>query len=269
MAQPAALPAALSVAEPAAQLVEPKARPSPFALAHGFTVAKRSGETNEDAWQHSHKGAGAVSDGASVSFDSAAWSRLLVRRYAQHPEFDTAWLAAVIGEYVKLYDRDNLPWMQQAAFDRGSFASLLGIRDCGGERIAILAVGDSLAVLCDGDRIVATFPYTQPEEFDQRPQLLSTNPAENKFLDEPGRVAQLRCEWDLGPLEGPAVLCMTDALGRWLLAARDDEPSPVARLRAIRKPRAFAHFVAGERAAGRLRRDDTTLLAYWDWRAEQ
>lgn len=264
-----AQPAAVAGAVPGAVIVEPKARPSPFALARGFTVAKRPGETNEDAWQHSHKGAGAVSDGASVSFDSAAWSRLLVRHYAQHPEFDAAWLDAAIGEYAKLYDRDALPWMQQAAFDRGSFASLLGIRDCGGERIAILAVGDSLAVLCDGDRILATFPYTVPEEFDQRPQLLSTNPAENRFLDEPGRLAQLGCEWDLGPLEDPAVLCMTDALGRWLIEAKDRKPSPVARLRAIGKPRAFAHFVAGERAAGRLRRDDTTLLAYWDWRAEQ
>ncbi len=249
-------------------LVEPVARRSPFALAHGFTVAKRDGEANEDAWQHSHKGAGAVSDGASVSFDSATWSRLLVRRYAQHPEFDAAWLRGAIAAYGKLHDRDDLPWMQQAAFDRGSFASLLGVRECGQGRIAILAIGDSLAVLCDGDRIVASFPYQAPEEFDARPQLLSTNPAENRFLDEPGALAQRQCEWDPGPLDNPAVLCVTDALGRWILGERGSDPSPIAKLRRIKKPRSFARLVRTERAAGRMRRDDTTLLAYWHWKAE-
>lgn len=249
-------------------LVEPEAPPSPFALACGFTVAKRERETNEDAWQHSHKGAGAVSDGASVSFDSASWSRLLVRRYAQHPEFDAAWLDGAIADYAKLHDRDRLPWMQQAAFDQGSFASLLGIRDAGGGRVAILAIGDSLAVLCDGDRIVASFPYEAPEQFDARPQLLSTNTAENRFLDEPDALGQRQCEWDLGPLDNPAVLCVTDALGRWLLSEQGAEPSPIAKLRRLEKPRAFARFVRAERAAGRLRRDDTTLLAYWHWQAE-
>lgn len=159
-------------------------------------------------------------------------------------------------------------WMQQAAFDRGSFASLLGVRDCGGDRIAVLAIGDSLAVLCDGDRIVASFPYEAPEQFDARPRLLSTNPAENRFLDEPGAIAQRQCEWDLGPLEKPAVLCVTDALGRWLLGEQGAEPSPIAKLRRIAKPHAFARFVRAERAAGRMRRDDTTLLAYWHWKTE-
>lgn len=249
-------------------IIEPPSPPSPFARACGFTVAKRAGEANEDAWQHSHKGAGAVSDDASVSFDSAAWSRLLVRRYAQHPEFDAAWLEGAITAYAELRDRDQLPWMQQAAFDRGSFASLLGVRDKGGGRIAVLAIGDSLAVLCDGDRIVASFPYVSPEEFDARPRLLSTNPAENRFLGEPGALAQRQCEWDLGLFGNPAVLCVTDALGRWLLGEEGAEPTPIAKLRRIDKPRGFARLVRTERDAGRMRRDDTTMLAYWHWKAD-
>jgi len=153
-------------------LVEPVAQPQPFARPRAFTVGKRPGELNEDCWQNSHKGAGAVSDGASVSFDSAAWSRILARRYAQHPCFDDTWVAAAIAAYAELHDRDSLPWMQQAAFDRGSFASLLGVTDRGDRQVAILAIGDSLAVLCDGDRVVASFPYEAPEQFDANPQLL-------------------------------------------------------------------------------------------------
>jgi hypothetical protein len=249
-------------------LVEPKERPQPFAHARGFTMAKRSGDLNEDCWQNSHKGAGAVSDGASVSFDSAAWSRILARRYAQNPGFDQAWVAEAIAAYATLHDRDSLPWMQQAAFDRGSFASLLGVSERGDGRVGVLAIGDSLAVLCDGDRVVASFPYESPEQFEARPQLLSTNPAENAFLADQSVVGGLSVEWDLGPLDAPALLCVTDALGCWILSQREQAPSPIARLRAIAKPRAFARFVERERAAGRMRRDDTTLLAYWHWSAE-
>jgi hypothetical protein len=230
-------------------LVEPAVQPQPFSRPSGFTVAKRPGEKNEDCWQNSHKGAGAVSDGASVSFDSASWSRILARRYAQHPQFDSEWVAEAIATYAKLHDRDNLQWMQQAAFDRGSFASLLGVAD-------------------RGDRLVASFPYESPEQFDARPQLLSTNPAENAFLGEPDSLSRLSVEWDLGPLDNPALLCVTDALGCWILSERETRPSPIARLRAIMKPRGFARFVEEERAAGRMRRDDTTLLAYWHWSAE-
>lgn len=249
-------------------LVLASIQPQPFSRHRGFTVAKRPGERNEDCWQNSHKGAGAVSDGASVSFDSAAWSRILARRYAQRPQVDDAWIAKAIAAYAKLHDRDSLPWMQQAAFDRGSFASLLGVSDKGGGRVGILAIGDSLAVLCDGDDVLASFPYDSPEQFEARPQLLSTNPVENAFLAEPDAMARLSVEWDLGRLDNPALLCVTDALGCWILAQRDSGPSPVARLRAIGSRRAFAGFVEEERAAGRMRRDDTTLLAYWDWSAE-
>src|SRR4051812_22159272 len=90
--------------EPVA-LVEPREQPRPFSHPRGFSVAKRPGETNEDCWQNSHKGAGAVSDGASVSFDSASWSRILARRYAQHPRLDNAWVAEAIAAYAKLHDR--------------------------------------------------------------------------------------------------------------------------------------------------------------------
>ncbi len=75
--------------------------------------------------------------------------------------------------------------MQQASFDKGSFASLLGVRIAdGGRAIQVLSVGDSLAVLCDGDRIKATFPLSSAAEFTRSPQLICTNPTHNAFLDK-------------------------------------------------------------------------------------
>jgi hypothetical protein len=228
---------------------------------------KSEGESCEDACAVARRaGIAAVSDGASVSFDSRAWARILVRRYAQRPEFDAAWLRAAIADFAGLHDRDALPWMHQAAFDRGSFASLLGVTDLGDGHIRVLAIGDSIAVLGDGDRIVASFPYTAAEQFDQRPRLLSTNSAENAFLDdiEP---EELAITWNIRDCDSPCLLCVTDALGHWLLSHRYERPSPIATLRQIGSPAGFKRFVLGERGLGRLRRDDTTLLAYWQ-RAE-
>jgi hypothetical protein len=229
-----------------------------------FTVPKVEGQRNEDKCRRSSKGIHALSDGASISFDSASWARILVRRFAQNPEFTLEWLSSAIAEFNKLYDRESLPWMKQASFDKGSFASLLGVRLVDeGKMIQVLAIGDSLAVLCDGDHIKATFPYFEASQFDKSPQLLSTNPAENTFLATIDVSFELNADWTFSGLERPALLCMTDALGQWLLSSRDAEHSPIAILRNLKTHKAFTHFVQAERASGRMRRDDTTLLAIW------
>jgi hypothetical protein len=229
-----------------------------------FSIPKCEDNRNEDGFYRSAKGVYALSDGASVSFDSASWARILVRHYARNPEFTREWLSAAIAEYRKLYDRDTLPWMQQASFDKGSFASLLGVRIVDeGRLIQILSIGDSLAVLCDGDSIKATFPFSAASAFTRSPQLLCSNPAGNAFLDGVDLSYDLVADWSFRGLERPALLCMTDALGHWLLSQRDRNSSPISVLRKVQTPKAFARFVQEERAAGRMKRDDTTLIALW------
>ena len=229
-----------------------------------FSFPKAEDRRNEDSFHRSAKGVYALSDGASVSFDSASWARILVRRYARDPEFTREWLAAAMAEFRKLYDRDSMPWVQQASFDRGSFASLLGVRVVDeGRLIQVLSIGDSLAVLCDGDCIKATFRLSAASEFNRSPQLLCTNPAENAFLDEVDFGYDIVADWTFTGLKQPALLCMTDALGHWLLSQRDRNSSPISALRKLQTPRAFARFVHEERAAGRMKRDDTTLIALW------
>lgn len=239
--------------------MRPKSR-----LPLAFSIPKCDDCRNEDQFYRSGKGVYALSDGASVSFDSASWARILVRHYTRKPEFTREWLSAAIAEFRKLYDRDSLPWMQQASFDKGSFASLLGVRVVEqGRLIQVLSIGDSLAVLCDGDCIKATFPFSAASAFNRSPQLLCTNPAENVFLDEADAGYDLVADWTFRGLKRPALLCMTDALGHWLLSHRDCDPSPISVLRQVKTPKAFARFVQEERSMGRMKRDDTTLIALW------
>ena len=227
-----------------------------------FSFPKAEDRRNEDSFHRTAKGVYALSDGASVSFDSASWARILVPLRAD-PERASGWPPRM-AEFRKLYDRDSMPWVQQASFDRGSFASLLGVRVVDeGRLIQVLSIGDSLAVLCDGDCIKATFRLSAASEFNRSPQLLCTNPGENVFLDDAEFGYDFVADWTFRGLRQPALLCMTDALGHWLLSRRDRDPSPISVLRKLRTPKAFARFVQEERAAGRMKRDDTTLIALW------
>jgi hypothetical protein len=80
---------------------------------------------------------------------------VLVSRYVRQPAFDEKWLARAITAYNAAFDRTAMPWSAQGAFDRGSFATLLGLRfDAAG--VSVLGIGDSLAVL---DR---TLPVLRP-----------------------------------------------------------------------------------------------------------
>lgn len=220
-------------------------------LHHRWSVGKQVAEPhlNEDAtdWL---MGVFAVSDGASESFASRKWARILVARYVRWPLLDEAWLTEAVSAYQKCFDRPTMSWSAQAAFDRGSYATLLGLR-LGSDGVSILGIGDSLAVLDDGCEIRATFPYSDPDQFRENPLLLSTIHERNAAI----RSADFTTHWQL---DGTSKLfCMTDAIGAWLLS---DRPARMARLRALQTRAEFVALVEDARADGTMRRDDTTLL---------
>lgn len=231
----------------------------PIRLLRAFTSPKRSDEPNEDRWLASEDGTTfAISDGASVSFDSASWAAILVRRFVGNPVVDQEWLYAAIAEYEQAHDRIAMDWMQQAAFDRGSSATLLGAVYSGsGPTVRVIVIGDSLLAMTDGERLIQTIPYTTPEEFAQSPNLLSTNSFENGFLDEE-RIAGAWHDLPIASDSRPTLLLMTDAIGRWLLDSPD--PDRVTRLLLISNDQEFDNFVERERSEGRLRKDDSTLM---------
>jgi len=224
------------------------------------TVPKRSGDEhlNEDAahW-NPHRGIYAISDGASESYNSARWSTILVRRFVSEPSFDPKWLKGAVASYAAGFDRESMSWSAQAAYDRGSFATLTGVViSPSGARAFVLGFGDSIAVLADGDRLVYSFPYHRPDQFAQNPLLLSTNPERNASIHS-RTPSTFERAWTLSRLRGPVILSMTDALGGWLLSAPRER---LGVLLALATRIQFSALVERERHAGRLRRDDTTLL---------
>ncbi len=218
-------------------------------------------DLNEDVWAAEERlERVAVSDGASESFDSRTWARLLVEKYIVDPEIIPDWVSNVVAQYTASIDYEQLSWSKQAAYDRGSFATLLAVElALNGTEVEVLAIGDSVAVHASSGELLASFPYTTPEEFDSRPELLSTLTAANKFVAEPGFFNKNSSKtWPVKP--GDYILLMTDAVAQWVLREQAETPSALLQMLEVTQAREFEELVLKLRQEHRMRLDDSTLV---------
>ncbi len=228
------------------------------------TVAKHhdSPEDNEDAFRSApERGRVVLSDGASESFDARGWANLLVDRLIDTDPSDETMLQC-IDAYAQLHDPDTLSWSKTAAFARGSFATMVIAQDDPDRRaVTVSALGDSLAVWTDGVMLLYTAPYAHADQFSEKPTLISTRPELNQQSDGSESNEWTHATWQYEDQGYRVLLCMTDALGAWLLRHEEAvDASALERLHAIREVSELVDLVESERASGALRRDDSTLI---------
>lgn len=228
------------------------------------TCPKESQEpdSNEDQSAFSEDGARfALCDGASESYNSRLWAKVLAEKFATNPAFGPEWIAEALRDYIAEHDFKAMTWSQQAGFDRGSFSTLLGIEfDSERRTVDLLAIGDCVAVLVDGERFVAAWPFSDPEQFKEHPTLLATKSEHNAFVSELGFWTRSFKTFHLGALEAPRLVCMTDALAEWTLrGVRDGEPT-LSQLLSLTTEAELVELVLDARATKRMRVDDSTLI---------
>lgn len=229
-----------------------------FGLLQAFSTPKSEDSINEDQWHVSEDGKiVALCDGATISYDSRGWAEVLAKGFVIDQSLGLDWLRAAITDYSVQIDREGLSWSAQAAFDRGSFSTLAGIIcDNSGQAARVFAIGDSLVVLVDQDQLLRSYPYSDAEQFDLVPTLMSSAFAQNAGMTDED-FTNWWIDLNFSGLEKPRVMMTTDALGRWLL---DCPAERVPILLGIGNHSDFESLVQEERRAGRMRRDDTTLL---------
>lgn len=203
----------------------------------------------------------AISDGASESYDSKTWARLITERAADLSNVCGETVSALVEEYKSQVNTDLLSWSKLAAYERGSFATLLSVENlCLQGTVVVLAIGDSLAALIDDDICVGTFPYHSSSEFSQRPDLISTKAALNAFIDAPDFLDKHRITWSTSKCSSPLLICMTDALAQWAIMQNERGNTAWSTLANIRQQDDLEALVARERYSQNMRIDDVTLI---------
>lgn len=219
-----------------------------------------TGVYNEDLFRFSSDRAiAAVSDGASESFDSRSWADILCALSCSGEGVSPQSVFRAVQRYNALYDPAELPWSKAAAFERGSFATLLSIRhNSSRSEIEAVGVGDTVFLLIEGQDVVRRFPLASSGEFEQRPQLLSTRSRLNSFLEDP----LFNTTHTLVAAVTPKaiVLVLTDAIGSWCYKALEEGRNDWRLLLSIKSEDEFRDFVWNERAEKRMKSDDTTLV---------
>ena len=215
----------------------------------------------------------AVADGASEGMLSGAWARVLAEL---HCRFGWAggsveqFLESAYGdwksftsEYLRGRETRKAPvqWYEEPGFEEGAFSTLLGLTLTGrsqgrsGEWTAV-AVGDSCLFQVRGSALLRKFPLEQSSDFNNRPVLLASNPANNG--QAVGAMRRMSGTFE----SGDVFYLMTDALARWALREDEEGRNPwiVLRDHATRDVPVFGAWVAALRKDRELRNDDVTLL---------
>ena len=213
----------------------------------------------------------AVADGASESMLSGLWADLLVRTWcrsrSRHAEqvvaaAMSAWNATLV-TYLEGREAERRPieWFEQPGLDRGAHATLLGVElsegpPGAGGRWSAVSLGDSCVFHVRGDALARAFPMESAAGFGNAPKLVPTRPGQLR------RVVAALDHADGDWVDGDVLYLATDAVAAWFLAAASEGRSPWRDLAALpaEDDAAFAAWADGERAGGRLRNDDLTLV---------
>jgi len=234
----------------------------PVRVDFAASVAKdaAAGDLNEDCFEYSPDGVVvALSDGASESFDSRTWAAMLCKLACSGEGIAPRTVTEAVRQYSARYDPEQLSWSKAAAYEKGSFATLLCLRhDRLRADVEIVGIGDTVLVLCDGQDVRRRFPLTESEHFQARPELLSTRDELNVFVRDPLFNTQ---HVAVEPVSDTTIaLMLTDALGHWCYRSIDEGREDWRFLLSVASEDAFREFVSRERADRRMKLDDTTLV---------
>ncbi len=196
----------------------------------------------------------AVADGATETSFSGSWAEILAGTFASGrlervtPEALAPLAVAWRAEIDARTRAKPLPWYAQAKLEQGAFSSLIGLTIRASGRWRALCVGDSCLFHVRPRQAIWAFPYYLPEQFGNRPMLISTDPAVNVGLQP----QSARGRWQ----EGDFFLLMTDALAHFFIS------QPQLRRQLVNAPdqAQFEQIVTQARADQLCRNDDVTTL---------
>lgn len=214
----------------------------------------------------------AVADGATESLLSGQWANELSRRVATEPLPHRRWRDAIklaiedwpkhLHSYRQERSERNKPiaWYEEPGLEHGAEATLIALRlrNPRNERNGrwwSMAVGDAALFHVRGDICARSFPLHHSSAFSTSPSLIRSLDHEGNYKR---RLRKTEGEWQP---EDIFFLC-TDAIAAWFLerCEQDERPWEIWRDFGSVDCQTFDSWVHNERASGRLKNDDVTLV---------
>ncbi|HWQ68391.1 MAG TPA: protein phosphatase 2C domain-containing protein [Patescibacteria group bacterium] len=208
----------------------------------------------------------AVADGATETSYSGLWAKQLVEAFGYgrvRPETLCKDLAPLQERWREEVHGKALPWYTEENLRSGTFASFLGLtfsarspNDHHGAWQA-LAVGDCCVAQVRGNVVLASFPLGAAADFNNRPCLLSSDPATNGAIEN--HLRTLEGTW----ATDDTFFLMTDALAHWFYQETEQGERPWNTLRDLDttdEPKPFPEWIADLRGKGAIKNDDVTLF---------
>ena len=215
----------------------------------------------------------AVSDGASESMLSGKWAEFLVRsccgksycfdNFAYFIKRSCRGWRLWKKTYVNTRKNNSLPiqWYEEPGLLAGAFASFLCLKlddqEHGAANWAAVALGDSCLFQIRDNAVITSFPITGSGQFDNRPYLLSSNPANNKHILK--HTKKTTGHWQ----KNDTFFLMTDALAAWFLKQAEDGETPWISILdpdAEKYAQSPAELVKYLRERGTIRNDDVSVI---------
>ena len=211
----------------------------------------------------------AIADGATESSFARLWASALAEGFVSDPsavlpcttERLQEWARPLQTTWTQAVPWNTLPWFAEDKARSGAFATLVGFQfQPDAQTWRAFAIGDSCFFLIRAGALKQAFPLEHSSQFDSRPILLSSNPANNK------RVWNDVVVMDGAYHVGDILVFATDALAKWLLARAEAGERPWDALCGLSSQEEFETFVTRLRHDRVMRNDDVTLVIVEDTR---
>ena len=208
----------------------------------------------------------ALADGASESAFARSWAQILTEAFVRRPIDLTgptestleSWLAPGQQEWDRKVPWDRIPWHGEAKARAGALATLLVLsiepRRSGRPSWRAVAVGDSCLFVVRDNELLLSFPLEDPAAFNNTPDLICSNPANNRGLGEQVRRHQGEC------VAGDLFILASDALACWILERTAAGGKPWEMFLALDSNESWDDWVKAQRSEHTIKNDDTTLI---------
>ncbi len=227
-------------------------------------------ELNEDYFTQSNDGlACAISDGASESYDSKTWSKVLCETFissAKKTRSNVFFKEKEIKNFLlksrlafnSFYSKKNLSWSQEASFNRGCYSTIIGIIDHG-KSIEILSVGDSVAIWQEKNANIKSFFIKNNYKFYKKPTLLCNISNNDKFFFDEFNISWSSITIQKNKIYNGDIFLITDALAERVFDLINQKKFSFA-IKILKKDKKeFENWVLNERSSNLLKKDDTTV----------